>query len=65
MNLTFNDDHYLQVGGTAMGTTVSPNYATLFMYRFETKALDQWEKKKPYLVEIYRYHFHGVDSWQG
>ena len=25
MNFTFNDDHYLQVGGTAIGTGVAPN----------------------------------------
>ena len=40
MNFTFNDDHYLQVGETAMGTGVAPNYANLFMDRFETKALE-------------------------
>ena len=45
MNFTFNDDHYLQVGGTAMGTGVAPNYANLFMDRFETKALEGWDKK--------------------
>ena len=27
MNFTFNEEHYLQIGGTAMGTTVAPNYA--------------------------------------
>ena len=37
MNFTFNDDHYLQVGGTAMGTGVAPNYANLFMDRFKPR----------------------------
>ena len=39
MNFTFNDQHYLQIGGTAMGTALAPNYANLFMDRFETKAI--------------------------
>ena len=39
MNFTFTEEHYLQVGGTAMGTALVPNYAKLFMHRFETNAL--------------------------
>ena len=39
MNFTFNGDHYLQTGGTAMGTALAPNYTNLFMDRYETKAL--------------------------
>ena len=31
MNFEFNGEHYLQTGGTAMGTSVAPNYANLFM----------------------------------
>ena len=45
MNFTFNDDHYLQVGLTAMGTVMAPNYANLFIDGFETKALEGWDKK--------------------
>ena len=45
MNFTFNDDHYLQVGGTVMGTAGAPNYANLFMDRFETHALNIWPLK--------------------
>ena len=36
-NFDFVDKHYLQVGGTAMGTRVAPSYANLFMADFETK----------------------------
>ena len=44
-NFTFNGDHYLQTGGTAMGTSLAPNYANLFMDRFETKALAGFPQK--------------------
>ena len=40
MNFQFNGEHYLQTDGTAMGTSVAPNYANIFMDRFETKALE-------------------------
>ena len=45
MNFTFNDQNYLQIGGTAMGTALAPNYTYLFMDRFETKALENWPMK--------------------
>ena len=44
-NFTFNGDHYLQIGGTAMGTGVAPNYINLFMDWLETKALNNWPDK--------------------
>ena len=34
-NFTFNGDHYIQVGGTAMGTKVAPGFANTFMGDFE------------------------------
>ena len=37
MNFIFNEEHNLQAGDMAMGTAVAPNYANLFMDRFETK----------------------------
>ena len=36
-NFDFNQKHYLQVGGTAMGTRVAPSFANLFMAKFEDK----------------------------
>jgi len=36
-NFDFNGKHYLQVGGTAMGTKLAPSFANLFMANFEEK----------------------------
>ena len=36
-NFNFNSKHYLQVGGTAMGTRVAPSFANIFMADFEEK----------------------------
>jgi hypothetical protein len=36
-NFDFNQKHYLQVGGTAMGTRVAPSFANIFMADFEDK----------------------------
>ena len=45
MNFTFNDEHYLQILGTGMGTALVSSYANLFMDKFEVDAPDNWEKK--------------------
>ena len=36
-NFDFNGEHFLQVGGTAMGTRVAPTLANLFMADFEER----------------------------
>ena len=66
MNFTFNGDHYLQTGGTAMGTSLAPNYANLFMDRFETKALAGFPQKpltwKRFIDDIFLVWTHGEKS---
>ena len=34
-NFTFNQHHYLQIHGTAMGTKMAPSFANLFLGIFE------------------------------
>lgn len=34
-NFQFNGQHYLEIGGTAMGTRVAPTFANQFMVHFE------------------------------
>lgn len=34
-NFTFNDEHFIQIKGTAMGTRVAPNFTNVYMGRFE------------------------------
>ena len=38
-NCTFNQQHYLQIHGTAMGTKMAPSFANLFLCMFELHAL--------------------------
>ena len=67
MNFTFNEHHYLQTGGTAMGTALAPNYAKLVMDRFETKALDGWPLKPTlwlrFIDDIFMIWPHGRDEF--
>ena len=66
MNFTFNGDHYLQTGRTAMGNSLVPNYANLFMDRFETKALAGFPQKpltwKRFIDDIFLVWTHGEES---
>ena len=68
MNFEFNGEHYLQIGGTAMGTSLAPNYANLFMDRFETKALAGYQLKplvwKQFIDDIFMIWTHGEQKLQ-
>ena len=39
-NFSFNNEHYLQKHGTAMGARMAPSYANLFVGNFEQQAID-------------------------
>jgi hypothetical protein len=47
-NFTFNEKHYLQIQGTAMGTKMAPSYANIFMGRLEKQLLSE-VPMKPHL----------------
>ena len=47
-NFEFNENHYLQTLGTAIGTKMAPSYANLFMDRLERGLLSQ-AQVKPYI----------------
>ena len=54
-NFTFNEKHYLQIQGTAMGTRVAPTYANIYMNSFEEKYVYTY-KSPP------RYWFRFIDD---
>ena len=47
-NFSFNDQHFQQIHGTAMGTRMAPSYANLFMGKLEKEALKN-APFKPYV----------------
>ena len=51
-NFRFNNNHYLQVAGTAMGTRVAPTYANIFMADFERKFVDSYPKQPKFWVRL-------------
>ena len=66
-NFQFNGKHYLQVGGTAMGTKVAPSYANLFMDNLERKLLHGYHLEPllwvRFIDDIFVIWTHGVDEF--
>ena len=68
----FGNRFYRQIKGTAMGTPMAPNYANLFMDKFERGILDDYYAKtglKPliwirYIDDIFFIWTHGADTLQ-
>ena len=65
-NFSFNDNHYLQIRGTAMGTKMAPSYANLFLVYFEANALENapfqphtWLR---YIDDIFMIWTEGLDN---
>ena len=65
-NFSFNDNHYLQIHGTAMGTTMAPSYANLFLGYFEANALEnalfQPHTWLQYINDIFMIWTEGLDN---
>ena len=64
-NFTFNQHHYLQIHGTAMGTKMAPSFANLCLGIFETNAFSNapfhphtWWR---YLDDIFMIWTEGLD----
>ena len=62
-NFVFNEEHFIQQHGTAMGTRMAPALANLFMGEFERKTLEGYVNK-PFLLLRYidAGHSHDLDS---
>ncbi|XP_033099755.1 uncharacterized protein LOC117103324, partial [Anneissia japonica] len=62
-NFTFNNKHYLQIKGTAMGTKMAPNYANIFMSILESKLIASFPLKplfyRRYIDDIFIIWPHG------
>jgi peptide-methionine (R)-S-oxide reductase len=65
-NFEFNDKHYLQVGGTAMGTRVAPSFANIFMSDFEDTHVYTWHLQPTswyrYIDDIFCIWPHGQET---
>ena len=65
-NFDFNEKHYLQTGGTAMGTRVAPSYANTFMGWFEDTFVYPHNPSpivwKRFIDDIFIIWTHGRDS---
>ena len=60
----FNNDHYLQINGTAMGTKIAPAYANISMDAIEISFLSSSISKTLYLLPLHRRHISNMASWQ-
>ena len=67
-NFDFNNQHYLQVGGTAMGTRLAPSYANIFMDHFERNYVYTYETQpllwKRYIDDIFILWTHDAQALQ-
>jgi hypothetical protein len=65
-NFDFNGKHYLQVGGTAMGTKVAPSFANIFMADFENRFVYTYHPQPRlwlrYIDDIFMIWDHGRQS---
>ena len=65
-NFQFNGTHYLQIGGTAMGTRLAPSYACTFMSILEDEMLGLHEFRPKvwlrYIDDVFFVWEHGTEK---
>ena len=65
-NFKFDGKHYLQIGGTAMGTSVAPSYANCFMGEWEDTHVYTYPLQpllwKRYIDDIFIIWTHGMEE---
>ena len=65
-NFQFDNKHYFQVGGTAMGTKLAPSFANIFMGWFEDTHVHTYKLRplvwKRYIDDIFIIWQHGPDE---
>ena len=66
--LVFDDEQYLKINGTAMGTKMAPTYDNVFMYYIENTFLSSFNLKPAayfrYIDDIFLIWPHGIDTLQ-
>ena len=67
-NFVFDDEHYLQVHGTAMGTRMAPSYANIFMGMLEKTILENAIYKPTvwwrYIDDVFTIWPHGEECFK-
>ena len=62
----FDDEQYLQINGTAMGTKMAPTYANIFMYYIENTFISSFNLKPTayfrYIDDIFLIWPHGIHT---
>ena len=65
-NFQFDNKHFLQIGGTAMGTKLAPSFANIFMGWFEEKYVYSYKTQpliwKRYIDDMFIIWQHGPNS---
>ena len=60
-NFSFNDNHYLQIHGTAMGTKMAPAFANLFFCPFRSECFEKCPISPPHVVSLHWWYFYDLD----
>ena len=64
-NFQFNGNHYLQVGGTAIGTKAAPGFAIVYMGMFEDLYVYNYPLQPKLFLRYIDDILHAVDPWRG